>query len=976
MEITLEEAFKKVCILVKDFEKNLQQYMSPDYSEAQVRLDYIDKFFSALGWDVNHQWQKNPYEQEVKVEKNVKDGTAKKRADYAFYLAPNYRDPVFYAEAKKPSVKILDNPNIYFQVVRYGWNSNTPIGLVTDFEELHVIDCRHKPDIGNILDKSVQKFNFSQYKDINEFAKIYWLFSREAVSQDSLNKYSESLLKPRGKAIPASLFKGGYASIDETFLEDIDQIRLALANALVKDGLSLSSIELTEATQKIIDRLVFIRFLEDKLIEQEHLINSFSSWADFIRCSRVMDGKYNGIVFKKGIVDKIVAGDNLEHEFSRICNDICHLNSPYDFNSIPIHILGSIYERFLGKLVVASKTGATIELKPEVRRSGGVYYTPEHIVRHIVSKTVGEAVNGKTPKQIKSMKFADIACGSGSFLIGVFDYLISYHNNFYQNNEKQAKQDGCIFRDNKWIMPLKIRQEILVNNIFGVDIDSQAAEITQVSLFLKLLEDETTASAQQMTLELSGTLLPNLSANIISGNSLIGTDILFENILKEEDLLKVNPMDYHYAFKDIMDNGGFDCLVGNPPYDVIEKERKMDFLPHFALHQYQKNKARYSAAKGGKLNLFRFFVVKNIELTKDKGRYGFIIPLSLLADKSCASARKYLLDWSQNLESDCFPQKDNAKKRVFKDAKLSTVVITGSKHKHKKDGNKKITVRTYPWGSLRDAHKKSQMKLEDLALLDKKSLPIPLLDDLDWGIVTEIYKRENVIRLGDLSDVHVRRGEINQTIYKEYISLDPNDNKMIKGAEVGRYLLNEKMSQGIFQWFNEAKYLQENREKSIISNRRIAMQRITGVDEKYRVVACLAKKNTYFADSTNSLHLSSGSKYKLEFFLAILNSSLYQWRFKLTSTNNNVGTNELESLPFPNIDFKNNKSASQYNHIVDLTERIIKLKKELLNLKADAEKNLKRRLIDNFSKQIDQIIYSLFGIKEQAQISRIEKVTE
>jgi len=976
MSTTLEDAFETVSVLADDFEKNIDSYMSASYSEAQVRLDFVDKFFIALGWDVYHEQQKNPYEQEVKVEKSVKDGVTKKRADYAFFLTPNFRDPVFYAEAKKPSVKIIDNSDVYFQVVRYGWNSNTPIGLVTDFEEFHVIDCRHRPDIGNIKDKSVQRFSFKDYKNIEEFSKIYWLVSREAVEGNSLTKYAENLPKPRGKAIQTSMFKGGYASIDEAFLDEIDQIRLALANAIVKDDKNLSNSELTEATQKIIDRLVFIRFLEDKLIEQEHWVSNFgknsSAWSDFIRCSAELDVKYNGVVFKRSFVDDLSSGDNLEYEFSRICNEFCHLNSPYDFNSIPIHILGSIYERFLGKQVVSSAIGATIELKPEVKKSGGVYYTPEYVVRYIVSKTIGKAIEGKTPKQIETMRFGDIACGSGSFLIGVFDYLLSYHSNFYQSNSKLAESDGCVLKDGKWVMPLKLRQKILINNVFGVDIDSQASEITQVSLFLKLLEDETTSSMHQMTLELSGALLPDLSKNIVSGNSLIGTDYLFENILTDEEILKVNPMDYDHAFKEIMTQGGFDCLVGNPPYDVMEKERNMDFMPHYALREYQKNESRYKAAKGGKLNLFRFFVVRNIELTKDKGFYGFIIPLSLLADKSCALGRRFLLDMSQKLEADCFPQKDNANKRIFKDAKLSTVIITGVKHRHKREANKSILVRTYPWNSFKDSHKSSLMKMADLNMLDSDSMPIPLLDELDWEILTVIYKTAGVVRLGDIKGLNVRRGEINQTTYKEYITENADHVKLVKGAEIAMYGFNEKMSQGKYQWFDETEFLKENKARSIINNRRICTQRITGVDERYRVVACISKENNYFADSTNSLHLDKTSNYKLEYFLGLLNSDIYQWRFKLTSTNNNVATNELEALPCPVIDFKNDESKASHDSIVELVNRIINLKEEARVARTEQEKNLKLRLIGNFKKQIDQLLYKLLGVDSGNYQERVE----
>ncbi len=119
---SLESAYENVSKLVEDFKNNEQYYITPKYSEAQVRKDYLDKFFIALGWDVNHDEQKDPYRQEVKVEKAVAVESASKRADYAFYLSPNFREPVFYVEAKKPAHDLL-NPYYYFQAIRYGWNA-------------------------------------------------------------------------------------------------------------------------------------------------------------------------------------------------------------------------------------------------------------------------------------------------------------------------------------------------------------------------------------------------------------------------------------------------------------------------------------------------------------------------------------------------------------------------------------------------------------------------------------------------------------------------------------------------------------------------------------------------------------------------------------------------------------------------------------------------------------------------------------
>src|ERR1035437_6661126 len=454
---TFNAAFKLVSDLVKDFKENEKSYLQPNYSEADVRNDFINKFFIALGWDLRHEYQKNPYEQEVRVEKPVHVAKAQKRADYTFYLSPNFRDVKYFVEAKKP-YHDLENKDYFFQTIRYGWNANTPIAVLTDFEEFIILDCRYRPDINDILNFKIKRFHYSEYANEDKFKEIYFLFSREAVSDNSLGKYSDSLPKPKGKTVQRGLFAGGFQSIDEAFLEELDEIRNDLAKSFKKNNSHLTSEELTEATQRPIDRLVFIKFLEDKLIEPHHYVSGFG--------------------------DRRSAWEDLSHE-----------NTPYNFDAIPIHILGSIYERFLGKVVNATDKRVTIEEKPEVRKAGGVYYTPQYIVNYIVDHTIGKLVEGKTPKEIAKMRFADIACGSGSFLITVYERLLDYHKRWYINNPKQAKKDGCILYENVYRLSLQQKQKILTNNIYGVDLDHQAVEVTELSLYLKLLEDETTATA-------------------------------------------------------------------------------------------------------------------------------------------------------------------------------------------------------------------------------------------------------------------------------------------------------------------------------------------------------------------------------------------------------------------------------------------------------------------------------------------------
>ena len=574
MPSTFEGAFAQVQLLAKDFDANKAHFLSPSYQESEVRKDFIDKFLIALGWDVNHDFQKSPFEQEVKVERGVNMLGSQRRADYAFFITPNFRDVRLFVEAKKPFGDIATAQN-YFQTIRYGWNAQIPVAVLTDFEQFQILDCRYKPDIDAALSHCIRKFHYSDYADKEEFAFIYHLFSRDAVANGSLDKFAETLPKKRGKAVQRGLFKGGYQGIDDAFLEELDDYRETLARSFKNNNPKLDGDTLTEITQRTIDRLVFIRFLEDKLIHPENLISEFgnkaTAWKDFISTSRRLDGIYNGIVFKQHEILDAPSFKIDDNDFSDICEKLSHVNSPYDFNSIPIHILGSIYERFLGKVIVTTDKRARLEEKPEVRKAGGVYYTPEYIGRYIVENTVGKLIDGKTPKQIADLKFADIACGSGSFLLGVYDLLLRYHLKWFNANPDVAKKAGCVLReDGAWHLSLKQRREILLNNIFGVDIDNQAVEVAQLSLYLKLLQEETTASARGYQLEFHETLLPSLNKNIVCGNSLIGTDIETGQLFSSENERKLNSMDYGQRFPEIMKRGGFDAVIGNPPYIRIQ----------------------------------------------------------------------------------------------------------------------------------------------------------------------------------------------------------------------------------------------------------------------------------------------------------------------------------------------------------------------------------------------------------------------
>ncbi|HWQ82819.1 MAG TPA: DNA methyltransferase, partial [Ignavibacteria bacterium] len=614
---SFDSAFEKVCRLVDDFKENESHYLSPKYNEQQARKDYIDRLFIALGWDVNHTEQRNPYRQEVKVEETQIN---QRRPDYTFYIEPKFKEPKFFVEAKKPSRNLKD-PMFYYQTIRYARFSSTPVAVLTDFEEFHILDCRFKPDINTVLKNPNHLcFNYNDYAVKEKFEKIYFLFAREEVAKNSLGEYSDSLPKLKIKGVQPAALKLQQQTIDEEFLEYLDGVREKLAKAFKKNDLNLTSDELTEATQRTIDRLVFIRFLEDKLIEDDDYVSklglSKNSWTDFISICKALNAKYNGIVFKEHFIDsQKFSGPELSG-FADICLDFSQRNpNGYNYNLIPIHILGSIYERFLGKVVVATDKRVRIDEKPEVRKAGGVYYTPKYIVDYIVQNTVGKLIENKSPKEISKLRFADIACGSGSFLIGVFETLLEYHNNYYWNHHDDAKADGCLFKEGAPVLSIRQKQNILLNNIYGVDIDHQAVEVTQLSLALKMLEDETLATANEMQVLFHEKILPDLTNNIVCGNSLIGTDILEGKMFQSEEERKLNPMDFEKRFPEIMKSGGFDAIVGNPPWGADFSEIELSYL-----------RKSYADIIVRMIDSFMYFVYKSRTILKKSGFYGMILP--------------------------------------------------------------------------------------------------------------------------------------------------------------------------------------------------------------------------------------------------------------------------------------------------------------------------------------------------------------
>ena len=601
--------------LVKRFMAQENQFDSIGYLERQLQTDFLDEFFKILGWDVSNKNNLSPIQREVLVEK----GDTKGRPDYTFRIDGEDR---FFVEAKAPS-RGTEHPEDIFQAKTYGWNtSKVNVVILTDFKSFKIYDSSLKPDlkkpkVGLIFDISHSTITST------DFDKI-WIFSKNQVIAGSLKRLISTDTSSRRVRIP----------VEVAFLEEMYTWREKLAKNIFKNNMEISVRTLNDVVQRILDRFVFIRILEDrKIIESKTLKEIEEMWKEskhrdlqpqLNALFRQLHDDFNGEIFKEHPCETIKYDSDV---IAEIIEQLYFPVSPYNFAVIPVEILGIMYEKYLGKTIRITGKRIKIEEKPEVRKAGGVYYTPKWVVKYIVDNTVGKLITQKTPEEIAQLKILDPACGSGSFLIGALEKLFELHHLYYSNNPRDVKR-GTLFptlifekdSDGNEISRLSIekKSEILRNNIFGVDLDPQAVEITMMSLYIKVLEGE-------KALPHDKEFLPKLTNNIKCGNSLVGFDIFRQTTLVgTNEKEKINAFEWRSKLegfgKIFADNSGFDAIIGNPPYVRIQT------MKEWAPQEVEYFSEKYQTAKTGNYDIYVVFVEKAIDLLKNGGLFGFILP--------------------------------------------------------------------------------------------------------------------------------------------------------------------------------------------------------------------------------------------------------------------------------------------------------------------------------------------------------------
>ena len=937
----IDIAHDRVCELVETFRANERFYLSPAYIEAEARKDFLDKFFSALGWDVNHETQRNPYEQEVKVERRT--DISLRKADYAFAIAPNYSEPRMYVEAKSPDGNLATRDNC-FQALLYGWTGSTPITVLTSFEQLCLLDSRFKPDIATAADQIVRRFTYLDLLNKETFAEIYFLLSREAVSNGALAKFAAEL--PRnGRKAPSKL---DLERMDNVFLAELDEHRRTLARAFKAGNPALQGETLTEITQRVIDRLVFIRFLEDRLIEPHPLVAEFgngkgssTAWKDFITTSRRLDTVYNGIVFKRhGIIDapKFRLDDVV---FKEVCDRLSHRNALFNFARIPIHILGSIYERFLGKVISVKGKSVDVVEKPEVRKAGGVYYTPQYIVQYIVDETVSKLIAEHGEDSLQHFRFADLACGSGSFLIAVYDSLLRHYTRLYVQSPELAEPWALAECDGTRRLTLRKKRKILLRHVYGVDVDGQAIDVANLALYLKLLDEETPGTAHEYQQHFKEPLLPPLNQNVVSGNALIGPDDLRSKDFTEDAERKLNAMDFDDRFPAVAAHGGFDAIVGNPPYvgnDTLPDDQK------------QLYRTRYLTGKC--FDLYQCFIERGIERLAPNGLLGLILPNTFLTGQSYERLRALLLDSVELVEIVDLPQD------VFEGVKVDNVLLFVRKKAPTSSTNVGIKLLATRSDKSRVAARDwdQSYTVDQYALADGPGRRINLaLTPPIRQLFTRIERESSTLEAHfDVCDglipyeTKAQASRSAHTAFKRRAGWD----KLIRAKAVARYSVS-----WLGEWIHYGPHLWRKRDARFFTQPKILLHAMRNKTLARRLVGALDRSGLYNTDNLVNVIAKPVGNVTLEVLLAVLNSRLVNFWYRLKYPNVNINPNELATVPIPAF----GKHEAQ---LIELVESLNDAQAKLTHAKTEKDKNFYGAKVTGLDRDVDNLVTRAFKLTD------------
>ncbi len=924
MSTTKENAKAELEKLVIRFREQYASYKKSTYSEALVRKDFIDPFFKLLGWDMdNNQGYAEAY-REVIHEDRVKVGGALKAPDYSFRLPGGKR--LFFVEAKKPFVKVKTDVEPAYQVRRYAWSAKLPVSILTDFEEFSVYDCTKRPEVKDSASKARVKYlTFDQY--LPEFDFLWDTFSKEQVLKGSFDRYLKS-----------DAHKRGTSTVDKAFLESLDSWRTYLATSISIRNKHLDEEGINFVVQHIIDRLIFLRIAEDRGVEPYGQLKAIlkekgDHYPKLFDIFQHADRRYNSGLFdfKKDQISEGITVDN--KVVKTIVEELYYPESPYEFSVISVEILGSAYEQFLGKQIrIDSGHRARIEEKPEVRHAGGVYYTPQYIVEYIVGRTVGELVKGKKPAEVEKLRIVDPACGSGSFLLGAYDYLLNWHKEQYGALKKMrtGKKSDKLRPDGELTTAEKKR--ILVNNIHGVDLDANAVEVTKLSLLLKCMEGETEASISQQLGLFHERVLPTLDKNVQCGNSLIDTD--WYDMHPDGDAKAVKPFNWERGFPEVFRKGGFDAVIGNPPYVLLQNINAADFFA-YATQEYVT--AKY------KIDTYQLFIERSIKLMRIDGLLGYITPNTFLKNIHAELLRRFILGSTRLKEILLFDY------NVFDQASVDTCVFilarsqAGAKHKFKVY---KVAEAFMP--KPLDLVTQRTLALNERAdfILDVSSIDLQLLGKIRSGSrpLGETCGAYFGIQAWDRKK-HISERKIN----KNYVPV-------VDGSDIEPYGLR---SQSLFVLLTPAG-VKSGGNKAIHEQKRICIRQVG-----HFPIAAIVPAGLYAMNSLYNVYLKTSKSNNLYYVLGVMNSWLNRYYWSKVHSDQKKTFPKVKKDALLDIQLKdprNDNELALLARIATLTQQLSVFKDDQFAQHGGLVGQLNRDKADHIEKRINEAVFELYGL--------------
>jgi type I restriction-modification system DNA methylase subunit len=871
--------------LIDDFNANYQQYKRE--SEASVETKLIEPLFKLLGWT------EKDFRKQEKAGRDGRTG----HADYAFYLEDKI---VFFLEVKRVGIPLEKEADK--QVISYALSKRVPFAVSTNFEELKIFCVEQENAINNIFRAVKQPADY-----VNNFQDISFL-SKESFEQGLTLKKAESegRLKRR-------------VSIDRSLLEDLMHMRSLIASDIEKSYPGKYEInEKDEIIQRIIDRLIFIRRCEDTGINPENLtlkevqnLPENKAYPKLKEIFKRYNDVYNSGLFaiaKDNDCDKITINGVIIKKLAQYLYESKDEKYIYNFDWIDADVLGQVYEQYLGKLLSQTKSGkAKLTNGQAHRKEQGIYYTPTYIVDYIVKNTVGELVKNKKIRA-KDLKILDPACGSGSFLIKAFDYL--YNNLSSSKDSKQYRIDS----QGKY----SIKTEILKNNIYGVDLDQKAVEITKLNLLLKAAEK-------------NRRLPEEIDVHIKHGNSLID----------DETFAGLDAFRWEEKFKEIMDKGGFDVVIGNPPY--VRNTELPDHDKEFFTKKYSSAYKQY--------DIYLLFFEIGLKLLKNKGYLGFITSNKFIASEYGQKLRDLILKQSRVVLLI-----DVSNLRIFKDASTYPVITILQKTKEEvyRKNNKIFFQKIedisdlYSNKNITVIKQSKFMENEDNQLLEHKGNK---KSDLIKKIEKNCFKIKNLFLC--------QRGSPKNKI-KIFDSKTRESLSCIISRDVNRYC--PKVSEKIF--------VISDLQNKIISKEKILLPRTV-----LSLKAAYETGNNFIMDRIYYLIPKDEIKINLKFVTGILNSKLMDFYYKIGFGTTHVGGGYLDlrgiqivELPIKQI------PESQQQPLIRLVDKMIYLNKRSNEIgdKKTSESAKIEEEIRNTDNQIDELVYKLYGLTKE-EITIVEK---